>query len=341
MDLLTTQRLKLIGCFVARLIVGVLGLAVFESLCVNPLRANLSGFAFLAVSFVWFILWCAVMFDFVLRYPLHEFFEDSMRVIYRTTRVTRTENERYLYKSSSSANGVDNYELTVYRRILKSFPLSLKVYPGWETRNGKINWRLSVAFFFIDGNFSLGFHSYPPGNLVADSDDHWADDQGFGFYVIETSLVWRWRNGYWSWDIPFYAVKTLKVQILEAQPLRTANIRQVAWTRPEDKAADLGWDSRRAVEEKESWVIDFFTKEKSREVRRRVRIHADRYVCAYKWLPFFPWNVDSLDFSIVGDGSLGKEQDSWKGGVIGFSERLEKHEDWRKARDRAEAKYSF
>lgn len=134
-------------------------------------------------------------------------------------------------------------------------------------------------------------------------------DSAFGFYTIDTAVVWRWATGYWSWDIPFFSFKHESSEVL------TASGRSVFFKPRGERFMDR-YDEQKLIEARYSEIFRYVYTLKCGEVQERMAtVGVRRMTWIRKWFPWLKKVRTSID--VVFDQEVGEETGSWKGGCTG------------------------
>lgn len=142
-----------------------------------------------------------------------------------------------------------------------------------------------------------------------------AVDKGsdFGFYTIDSSIVWRWACGYWSWQIPFFSYNHLSTEVLSIDGKRTVFVEYSGRGKRPDR-----YEEKKAIECANCEVHAYTCTRHNGEVQHRMAtIHVSRMTWTRKWFPFLELVKTYVDVAF--NKEIGEEVGSWKGGTTGCS----------------------
>lgn len=159
----------------------------------------------------------------------------------------------------------------------------------------------------------------------------------FGFYTIDTSIVWRWGVGYWSWDIPFVSMDWKSTEVLTLDGRRTAFIENAQTRRGMPLVL---MHAREEAEKANSQTVRYTYKLRSGEWQERMAtVFVRRMTWGRKWAPW--WTHVRTCIDVCFDGEVGERAGSWKGGCTGCSYDMKRGESWLQCLRRMEEERRF
>lgn len=223
-------------------------------------------------------------------------------------------------------------ELNIHRPY---WDLSLRL-TDWHDDSDKVSDMLIVAFFV----FSIYIHlptrliarvPLKPGTARCDK------DVTFGFYTIDSQIVWRWKQGYWSWDIPFFSFRHFSTEVLSTDGKRTV-WKELASDRGED------WSKRHSAKESAQAanceVHSYQYTRRSGEIQYRMATcYIKRWTHTRKWFPFLKSVRTSI--WVTFNEEIGEEVGTWKGGTTGCGWNMRRGETIEQCLRRMEADRMF
>lgn len=147
-----------------------------------------------------------------------------------------------------------------------------------------------------------------------------SEDSDYGFYTIDTTIVWRWNCGYYSWHIPFFSFNHLSKEVLSIDGKRSVYIEYSGKGDRRDR-----YKEQKAAELAHSETHPYTYTRKNGEVQhRQATIYVDRMSWRRKWFPFLVKVRTSIWVSF--NEEIGEEVGSWKGGTTGCGYSMERGE---------------
>lgn len=163
--------------------------------------------------------------------------------------------------------------------------------------------------------FGLYLHlpTYICARFRAGDRHRWDDGAEFGFYTIDTSVVWKWKQGYYSWHIPFFSFNHHSTEVLSIDGKRTVFIEYSGRGKRPDR-----YQEKKAIECANCEVHPYTYTRRNGEVQHRMAtIFVDRMTWTRKWFPFLKHVKTCVDVTF--NEEIGEEVGSWKGGTTGCS----------------------
>lgn len=166
--------------------------------------------------------------------------------------------------------------------------------------------------------FGLYLHlpTYICARFKAGDRHRWDDGAEFGFYTIDTSIVWKWKQSYTSWQFPFFSYEHLSTEVLSIDGKKTL-WKEFAKNRRKGAPTTIFPFADRDKAQCASCEVHPYTyTRRNGEVQHRMAtVYVERMTHTRKWFPFLKSVRTSIWVSF--NEEIGEEVGSWKGGTTG------------------------
>lgn len=171
--------------------------------------------------------------------------------------------------------------------------------------------------------FGLYLHlpTYICARYRAGDRHRWDDGAEFGFYTIDMSVVWKWKQGYYSWQFPFFSMNHYSTEVLALDGKTTAYVEYSGERKLLGVAGRDCYAEKTAAEAANSESHPYTYTRRNGEVQHRVAtLYIDRMTWKRKWFPFL--HVVRTSIWVTFNEEIGEEVGSWKGGTTGCGYEL-------------------
>lgn len=159
--------------------------------------------------------------------------------------------------------------------------------------------------------FQIGsLYLYLPGRHV-----EWKDgvrgsyEPAYGFYTIDSQVIWRWGCGYYSWDIPFFSCR------FESSEILTPGGRQVFIRRRGEQFGERRDEELLIAARYDERFRYTYTLRSGQTQERTAVVHVTRMTWSRKWFRWLKKIRTSIDVRFSEE--VGERSGSWKGGCVG------------------------